>query len=148
MVYTEDSKSSGFGLTGSSPVLGIMKSSRLSQELYYTSLIMTRQPKPSKVSSEQAQALNLPPEPDILDQAFLNLLDGLTRDWTALSPEGIRKVVSSLQELQKGIPPRELVRKHWYLTEGVWNFVQTTKHQMLISDIYMLGLCAKNWVIK
>lgn len=87
----------------------------------------------------------IPPEADLLDQGFLDRVDDLTRGWTELPSEEIRMVVGRLQELQKGIPPRELVRKHWYLTEGVWDFVQTTKHQMLNSNIYMLGLCAKNW---
>ena len=108
---------------------------------------MAREPKFPKISPEHVLALNPPPEPDILDQGFLSQVDALTSGWVELSPEEIRKVVKSLQELQKGIPPREVARKHWYLTEGTWDVIQTTKHQVLNSNIYMLGLCAKNWNI-
>ena len=108
---------------------------------------MAREPKFPKISPEHVLALNPPPEPDILDQGFLSQVDALTSGWVELSPEEIRKVVKSLQELQKGILPREVARKHWYLTEGTWDVIQTTKHQVLNSNIYMLGLCAKNWNI-
>jgi len=107
-----------------------------------------QQPKLPMISPEQALALNPPPESDTLDQGFLSRVDALTSGWTELSTEEIRQVVKSLQELQKGIPPRELARKHWYLTEGTWEVIQTTKHQVLNSNIYMLGLCSKNWNTK